>query len=118
MSTAQANAFQTTIGTGGTLSGIIDLEGWDTQGLIVVATGSTLVVSTLGFQVSADGSNFYTLQDVVSGVLASLGIGHSTSNFAVAADDLAVLKPYRYVRFTESVAQPNGVTLIMPVKKA
>lgn len=117
-SSSSFNAFIGTIAAGGTLSEIIDTEGFPFHGLIVSALTSTLTVSTLNILVSNDTTvGFATLQQVTAGVLGNIAWGHQTGNFAVSGNDMQVIKPYRYVRFIESAAQVNGAKYMIPVKE-
>lgn len=114
MSTALFNNFTATIAAAGTLSAAIDTEGWNVAGLIAKATTSTLIPGTLTAEVSNDGVTFVTVQAPTSGVLANVTLGHGTGNFGAVLDMIA---PFRYVRFSNSVAQPNGMTLLLSVKQ-
>lgn len=118
-SSASSNAFHGTIATGGTLSEIIDTEGWSIGGLIVRGLTATLTLGTLTIQVSdsSDEDTFVILQNNVSGVLTNVAWLHSTADFAVSFVDIQLIRPYRYVRFVDAVAQTYGAKFTIAVKE-
>lgn len=82
-------------------TGSVDLENWDTLGLLVPTLDST----TLKIQVSMDNSTFYDVKDGAGTTVLSYAAG--TGLFAIAARDMADVCSYRYMRVLCGSAQ-NG----------
>jgi hypothetical protein len=90
-----------TIPVSGT-SGIVELEDWDTFGLLV----PTLDSSTLKIQGGQDKTNFFDIKDGTGTQV--LNFPASTGAFAVASRDMADVVGYRYLRVVCGSAQNGG----------
>lgn len=111
LSERHAENIAASIAANETTSGAIDLRGYVILGLIAT---SAMISGNLAFQVSDALDGTYVDVEDSSGSAVSLGAFSGT--FALKADDLAFLAPYRYLKIVSSVAQTNGVSFILPVK--
>jgi len=84
---------------GGTTSSAVDLEDCEILGLIL----PTLVSGALTFTVSATLAGTYVA--LQSKALSSLEISATTGGVAIASDDLAGLKGYRFVKIVSATTQ-------------
>ncbi len=111
----QMNQLSTTIGSvgGGTLSTSLDLEGWQSLGLMLVPAGTAMIAGSVSMFVSVDNVNFYALKDANN---ATISIPHGTTAVAYSAATLAVIQPYRYVKWLDTSAQPTGMRITVPTK--
>lgn len=109
----QFNIFTGTIPAGGSLSQVIDTEGYDLQGLGIIQGAGTLVPGTIQFRVGWVAGTLYPLND---GSNVRVGIPHGTGSTAYSFVAVQAIRPYRYVQIETSVAQGNGASIKIPVK--
>jgi len=93
------------IASGGTESAEVDLENFSIMGLLI----PTLDSGNLTFKVSdKPGGTFQTLTTAVP---AAIAVVAGTGNFALGADDLTDLAPYRFVKIVSAATQTAARTL-------
>lgn len=108
----QPNVLRAVIAANGTVSSIVDLDGYSIVGLIAA---TALTAATLSFEVSDRLGGTYVLLRNDDGTAVVTGILSGT--FALSGEGvLKRLAPYRYVRIVTSVVQPSGVTFLLPVR--
>jgi hypothetical protein len=104
-----------TIGSGDTLTAVIDTEAYEHVGVV---TPAMLGAPTLTFQVSnEDDGTFYDLYDATGTADAvSLSVG-SASARAFSSDVMTPLQGYRYLKAKASAAASADYNLIFFMKK-
>jgi len=83
-------------------SGTVQLEGWDTFGLLIPTLDST----TLKLQVSQDGSNYFDVKDGGGTQVCNYAAG--TGSFAVSTRDMADIAGYKYLAVICGSAQNSA----------
>lgn len=111
------NLLHGTIFAGGTLSNEIDLMEFSLIGLIantnVVNCTLTAYASAYSDLDSVNAANWVIVRDNAG---AAVAWGPLANTFAISGEKLAFLSPYRYLKFSSTVAQTNGVKLLLPVR--
>lgn len=109
------NQLSGTIGASGSLTRIIDTEGFALHGLILRPTSGsgTMVAGTVQFRVGIAAGTVYPLVDASN---VRVGFPNGTSALAYSWIALQCLRPYRYVQVETSANQTQSVDVILPVK--
>lgn len=109
------NQLSGTIGSGGSLSQVIDTEGFPLGGLMMFpSSGSgTLAAGNIQFRVGVTPTTLYPVMDNTN---TRIAIPYSTTGVAYSWQVLNAIMPYRYVQVETSVNQTQAVTVTIPVK--
>lgn len=109
------NQLSGTIGASGSLTRVIDTEGFDVHGLILRPSSGTgtLAAGTVQFRVGVLPGTVYPLVDATN---TRVGFPNDTSALAYSFVAVQCLRPYRYVQVETSVNQTQAVDVLLPVK--
>lgn len=110
----QFNQLSGTISPTGSLSQVIDTEGWTVPGLLIVATTSTLTAGSIQFRVGVTPTALYPLNDAAN-VRVAVPFG-AVAGMAYGLTVAQTIAPWRYVQVETTVAQTNGAKITIPVK--
>lgn len=107
-----ANAFSGTILPGGTVAEAIDLEGYESIGLVITTPMTT---GSIVFEIAtSQGGPWIPLIDDTGNQVATSSL---TGVFALSGEGvIRRLAPYRYVRLRTSTAQTSGLAFSVVVK--
>jgi hypothetical protein len=101
-----------TIGAQGTLSEQLDLASYNSFGLLTDNAVNGTINIWVSNQLAAVPSGAGTLADNYRLLRDNVGAAYAltlpTGSSAFKASDIAVIAPYRFVRFSTSVGQANG----------
>ncbi len=112
----QMNQLSGTIAPAGSLSQVIDTEGWSIPGLLFTATTGTLTAGNIQFRVGVVPGTLYPLNDGLNARVAIAFTG--VTGIAYSGVAIQVIAPFRYVQVETSVNQVNGAKVTLPVKLA
>ncbi len=110
----QMNQLSGTIPAGGSLSQIIDTEGWNVPGLLLTAVGGTLTAANIQFRVGVVPGSLYPLNDSSNARVAIAFSG--VSGVAYGLTVVQTISPWRYIQVETSVNQTLAARVTIPVK--
>ncbi len=110
----QMNQLSGTISAGGSLSQVIDTEGWNVPALLFTAVGGTLTAGNIQFRVGVVPGTLYPLNDGLNARIAIAFTG--VTGVAYSGVAIQVIAPFRYVQVECSVNQVLAARVTIPVK--
>lgn len=112
----QFNVYTAPVPTAGSLSAIVDTEGYTLAGLALVPRAGALVAGTMQLRVGWVPGTLYPLVDG-NNARVGLPFGVAGAAFSWAAAAVQAIRPWRYVQAeVTGVNQTNGANFVVSVK--